>query len=325
MKYILEERYYLHEDASSTKFETWESYYAECKTKDEFNNFWNGAANSTDARKKLGYFKSEFGDNATQIKALGAPFIETLKEYGFEENENIFIAWLKLLNKHVPNKVGIKTITMSDMRVLKTAYEDKYLNDNDFKLTGKLAKFNLIFNPNFYDLQAEEQSDLLMLQKSFENSNELKDISDVGLAFANLYSNTGKPDDLQYAIAPGAKLRPTVKIKNLLAKFGMDKPSIAEDQIAELLKNIDNPKTVKKAIVYLYDAFKLLMPKVIDSVNNQTKGLLDKERKAYAKGLSLEDQNILNKQFQFSKGNPYNAKQAASLLLQLLGKLGTTT
>ena len=334
MKYILEERFILREaeEASSKEAEetsnkevkadnsqkvNWDNLYKKCKSKEDFEIFWhgNGLTNEEDPIKRYGYFLNAFGhDNGKYVAGLGAKFMEYLTELGFTAAENIFVKFIMRMIEAPIGTARISQLNRLNFPVIIEAHDSKQLTDSDLLTGGKLGKYNLIFNANFY--AANSADEYLNIQSEFIKSSKIK--GDLGLAFANYYSVSGKPSKPNTSVPVGDKLVPISKLKTLVSK--LTGRSEADDKTVEkVISSVTNTDIAKARIAYAYDAFSLLMPEAIVAADQQANNAITAARKAVnlSQTMAIEGRKLFG-----LPNTAYKQEQVVKILLSLAKTAG---
>jgi hypothetical protein len=170
----------------------------------------------------------------------------------------------------------------------------------------------------------------LSIQQDFKNSVDLegKKIreSDLGIAFANLYSATGNTENLKSRINPGAKLRDLKRLERLASRlipeFKSDKRDKATDTKVTALLDSVKPETAAIFFVSAFDTFEILESEGIALADQEIAGTPNLT--TYRASLTGIDHNKVKeagKQLNI-KPNSYNDRLAAQLLIGLAKKAG---
>ena len=290
----------------------WEVRYSECKSHEDFKNFWYG---------EDGYFAVEWKEKAELMKKKGAAFMQSLPEYGWTEQENVFVAFFKRLAAGPINQVGLRTIEASDMEVLKQALEShSSLPEEDFSAQkGKLKEYSLLFNPNFYGLSTSAQIDMLAQQARMSDTNNIAKLQGQhpGRVFANIYSVTGNLKDLNSAVVAGGKLRDVKAIQKALNKlFGnTTRGSASQSSIEKLVKPMA-PADCKKAFSCAYNYFLIELPNFLTKGDAETVTAISRIER-----VKLTDEDIvsINKTLKLAN-TTYTESTALQLLVELAKK-----
>ena len=339
MKFLLEERFILTEaeylnsseleaaageSVAKTDTETtlpakdlgeinWERDYKNCKNSQDYEAFW----------KK--YFATVWEKNAEKVKNLKGQFMSTLVELGWDNEENPFVALVEdILNNKIGTKLELENIQSLDTIV--KAFANKVISELDLRGKGKLQRYNLIFNPKFYLLSANDQTKYLALQAAFIKAAEGTNIQ---RTFINIFSSAGDSKNFS-AVIPldsDAPLRTdTARIKVLIeratGKSIEEKSEATDETVLKLVKGINSATDAKKAISYLYDIFSYLDAVAVKEVNAAS--AKDLEAIKNSTSVNAAESESFRKFFKLKNTN-YKHNIIKSLLTKLLEKASGNT
>lgn len=264
----------------------YEKKYHSCKTEKDFENFW------------AWYFKSAW--NAEDInfvsEILGSAFKIMVLDYGFTEDKNPFIAFIKsmLYNKDANIIRSFKkNFSSVDLENLVTAYEDNDITAADLRgnLTGYknvlFGEYNVIFNPYFYSsLTPSDQKRYLRLQKRLANSSYSinkkyskywKSGKNYFWAYISLANSKTIVPDSQKILPPGLPLSSLStaqeKFKKLVEVDDSDSAEVTatNDTVQRVLKEVNNNEALaKKLLAYVTASFESQFSVVIDKLDKNT-------------------------------------------------------
>ena len=260
----------------------WEDLYKECTNcinrKEANAAFWNGGlpkkgeANpnnlpiASSDKFAEGYFKGEWGKNAGRIKTFGTVFMDCLKEFGWTETLNPFVALLKYL-------CSFETLLMDGAAFtqLRTLYKTKISEEN---LRGKsaLENLDLVRNPLFYNQDSSEMADYLTWQHSLLSAKAIPEDVNEKVVYANIAAAAGDAANLEdtktYQKIEGAnfayEVRKLSQFKEII-KTGFevdgdkDKVTPATDKdVEEILAKITSTDQAKKLLTYLVNLYRVI-------------------------------------------------------------------
>jgi hypothetical protein len=313
MKFILEERFILHED-----IDNWEQKYNECKTTEDFKNFWQN------------YYSTVWTTLTEPIKKIGIEKCTPI--YGWTPAENPLLAFLAEIAKKPINGVGLKTLTRVDFEMLTTAFARKLITKEDLLGHGSFKNYNLIFNPYLYtdSADSEEQLEYLRLQRAFKNpvdaeGNPLEGNRAI-IAFANLYSLKGNITELVTPISPGTALRSVTQLTRLIAKVvptykAKKVTKTTHDNVQEILDHIAD-EDAKVYFVGAFDTFETLAPNSISLADKKiAEGPKLAAYRSTITGIDHEVVKEASKKLNLARGK-YSPELAAKLLIGLAVKAG---
>lgn len=342
MRFVLEERLVLHEEdffdpsdlpdyedsdevSEPEKPETaaltgeidWEKEYAKCKTSEEYKKFWKGVPNSR-TKLEAGYYKGEWGDKAQMIENLGGYFLTSLTELGWDRDENPFIAFVEdILESKTGTHLELpKTADNNFLTVIFKTFKEHNLKDEDLRGSGKLGRYNLIFNPNFYAQTMSNQEKYLAQQSKLIHNAEKID-GDLQTVWINILDTKGNIKTFD-AVIPTSNLsafRDINRVAALIEKVTgvVDDAEATDESIKKALEQITSEDDAKTALAYLYDVFGATNYAVIQAVNKANSNSLTLIRNSV--NLSAKDSNRFRQIF-------FNAtKYSAATIKQLLEKL----
>lgn len=269
------------EETETTEATDWEDLYKKCteciNRKEAYAAFWKGGLprKGEDNPKNLplassdkfaaGYFKGEWGKQADRIMSLGTTFINCLKEIGWSETLNPFIALLKHLCKF--DTVHINDASFTQLRSL---YGTKISEDN-LRGKDKLEELDLVRNPLLYKQSGDAIADYLTWQHTLIAADKISEDTHEKVVYANIAAAIGNAENLEDATAyktiSDAKfvyeVRPLSQYKEIIkASFDIDgdkhKISPATDKdIEEILAKIKSPERAKKLLTYLVNLYRI--------------------------------------------------------------------
>lgn len=308
IRYLLDERFYLYEDEANSgqqpaQRETagkvdWDAIYQGCKNSDDFTAFWDGDANND------GYWKTEWGDDANQIKSFGKTWIKFLVSEGFSAEDNCFVYFLKQVQAGVLSKKQEFLLKLSDIQAdifqaMLKAYNQNNLQEKVLRLNNEcLMEHNLIYYPGFYASLSTDAEKLLELQDS-AHGHGIK-----SAAFRNLFCQDNNI----------FKLKTTAQITKDLKKAGVgSKEEISNEMAEKLIKDI-NPAQAKEVLATLYIAYSATNAKALANI----KGLTDA-----INGVQVTPEaakNILTK-FKLNTGKVAYKDETVTLIMKELIKI----
>ena len=267
---------------AKTVTEDWEELYKECTNcinrKDANAAFWNGGlpkkgeANPNNLpvvssdKFAEGYFKGEWGKNAGRIKTFGLVFIDCLKEFGWTETLNPFVALLKYL-------CSFETLLLDGAAFtqLRALYKTKIYDEN-LRGKGTLENLDLVRNPLFYKQDSSEMADYLTWQHSLLSSKAIPEDVNEKVVYANIAAAAGDAANLEdtkiYQAIEGAnfayEVRKLSQFKEIIkAGFEVDgdkdKVTPATDKdVEEILAKIKSADQAKKLLTYLVNLYRVI-------------------------------------------------------------------
>jgi hypothetical protein len=260
----------------------WEELYKECTNcinrKEANAAFWNGGlpkegeANpnklpiASSDKFAEGYFKGEWGKNAGRIKTFGSVFMDCLKEFGWTETLNPFVALLKYL-------CSFETLVMDGAAFtqLRALYKTKVSEEN-LRGKGPLENLDLVRNPLFYKQDSSEMADYLTWQHSLLASKAIPEDVNEKVVYANIAAAGGDAENLEdtrvYQMIEGAnfayEVRKLSQFKEII-KTGFevdgdkDKVTPATDKdVEEILAKITSTDQAKKLLTYLVNLYRII-------------------------------------------------------------------
>lgn len=260
----------------------WEDLYKKCteciNRKEAYTAFWKGGLprKGEDNPKNLpiassdkfaaGYFKGEWGKQADRIMGLGTTFINCLKEIGWSETLNPFIALLKHLCKF--DTVHINDASFTQLRSL---YGTK-ISENNLRGKGKLEELDLVRNPLLYKQSGDAVADYLTWQHTLIAADKISEDTNEKVVYANIAAAIGNTENLEDATAyktiSDAKfvyeVRPLSQYKEIIkASFDVDgdkhKVSPATDKdIEEIIAKVKSPERAKKLLTYIVNLYRII-------------------------------------------------------------------
>lgn len=260
----------------------WEDMYKQCtecvNRKEAYDAFWTGGLpKEGEANPKelpiaptdkiaAGYFKGEWGKHADRIMSLGTPFIKCLKEVGWSETLNPFIALLKYLCK-------FDTVLINDasFTTLQSLYNVKIYED-DLRGKGKLEDLDLVRNPMFYKQSSDDIATYLTWQHTLISSGKLPEDTHEKVIYANIAAAAGNVKNLEdataYKTVSAAKfiyeVRKLSQYKEIIkAGFDIDgdkhKVTQATDKdVEEIISKVKSPTQAKKLLTYLVNLYRVI-------------------------------------------------------------------
>ena len=260
----------------------WEDMYKQCtecvNRKEAYDAFWTGGLpKEGEANPKelpiaptdkiaAGYFKGEWGKHADRIMSLGTPFIKCLKEVGWSETLNPFIALLKYLCK-------FDTVLINDasFTTLQSLYNVKIYED-DLRGKGKLGDLDLVRNPIFYKQSSDDIATYLTWQHTLISSGKLPEDTHEKVIYANIAAAAGNVKNLEdataYKTVSAAKfiyeVRKLSQYKEIIkAGFDIDgdkhKVTQATDKdVEEIISKVKSPTQAKKLLTYLVNLYRVI-------------------------------------------------------------------
>lgn len=332
MSFILEERFILVEDNKKPVIKLdydWATAYASCKTKEDFAQFWHGGIGSEprqeleqNSPQYLGYFKYTWGENAGYIEKLGYSLMNSLVTLGWTPDENPFIAFLtNIISDTLETNIRIQQITPISFGSLYKAATDGQLSAADLINGGKLGKYNIIYNPNFYLSVETDQKAYIKAQNKF-----LQIAAQYGLtanAFANIYSISGNLNNLNSVIGAGQGLRKPKDIYKIFSAItnkdedesdGLDDVDDAPEAVTNLLARIKSKAEAQKTLAYLYDVFNITTPVALTIADKETSGFTRRVRDSIS--VTSAETEYIRKIFKIPKVK-YNQKYASEILIGL--------
>ena len=261
----------------------WADLYNLCgnsENKEEaFKCFWQGGlpTNEDEAKKRrvplaatdiaaLGYFKGEWGDKAKLVESFGTAFTDTLKEIGWGEVLNPFVAWLRYLFKF-----SDLAFSGDSFETILEAYKKDDVEEEDLRGKGKLEKLNLVLNPTLYTKSSDEILEYLTWQKDAIRA-ESKIPSDTNLQtmYANIVYAKGS-DKLKdgstlellnskgtrYEIRPLTKYKELIKINLKVDGNKSTKVQATDEEVAAIIKKITDKSTAKKFLAYIVNYYRV--------------------------------------------------------------------
>lgn len=319
-----------------------------CENKEEANRaFWLGGlpkkgdpnpnALPTAATNKMsqGYYAGEWGKYAKLVESFGTPFITTLKEYGWTEVLNPYIALLRYLFKF--EKVWINDASFA--AVLKAAKEG-LVSENDLRGKGKLEELELVRNPLFYAKTSKEIVDYLNWQKAAKNveatvysdaANGLKTV------YANIVSAEGNSGDLKdetaYNAISGAgfqyKIRQLVPYKEIIKinlEVDGDKAKVVQatdEDVTKILSKVTDRTAAKKFLAYIVNYYRIAKLSILDTLLKEPFGAtLTANRNATT--TTFEEDKKFDALLQI-KAKKYSSEQLKTLVTELLKTAGLST
>lgn len=356
MKFILDERFILNEDdtvsgqdvtdkgtaatptapteqmpkkLSIPTADFWGEYYKTCKTREDFDSFWNGMSEipadlemSQDEaeRKAAGFYRYEFGNNADAVKKLRYEFSESIETYGWVNNRNPMLSFLHYAFPKTGN--AVLNVSPDDFAILWESLKKGILKQGDLLSIEKarLKGYNLIYNNNFYGISSAEQRGYLKLQERIINSQIAGvDSSKKPIVFANIYSTNGNLENAFAQIARGGHLRKLVEaeqvVDDLLGEEDKDVEA-GNEQVAAIIKQIKSKDQAAKMLSYLVDAFSINYGEVIKAVDKRTGGKIFAQRNKTSSYPSRSETETFIKLLG-GKNIKYNAAVLGELLLKL--------
>ena len=267
---------------AKTDTDGWEELYKECinciNRKEANAAFWNGGLPKKGEANpnKLpvvnsdkfaeGYFKGEWGKNAGRIKTFGSVFTDCLKEFGWTETLNPFVALLKYL-------CSFETLLLDGAAFtqLRTLYKTKIYEEN-LRGKGTLENLDLVRNPLFYKQDSSEMADYLTWQHSLLSSKAIPEDVNEKVVYANIAAAAGDAANLEdtkiYQAIEGAnfayEVRKLSQFKELIkAGFEVDgdkdKITPATDKdVEEILAKITSTDQAKKLLTYLVNLYRVI-------------------------------------------------------------------
>lgn len=339
MKFILEERLVLHEEdfldlsdlpdyedsdkvaepetTTLTGEIDWEKEYAKCKTSEDYKKFWKGVPNPR-TKLEAGYYKGEWGDKAQTIENLGGYFLTSLTELGWDRDENPFIAFVEdILESKTGTRLELpKTADNNFLTIIFKSFKEHHLKDEDLRGNGKLGRYNLVFNPNFYAQTMGNQEKYLAQQSKLMHNAEKID-GDLQTVWINILDTKGNIKTFD-AVIPTSNLsafREINRVAALVEKVTgvVDDVEATDESIKKALERITSVDEAKTALAYLYDVFGATNYAIIQAVNKANSNSLTLIRNSV--NLSAKDSNRFRQIF-------FNAtKYSAATIKQLLEKL----
>lgn len=319
MKFILEERFILHE-GPDTETKSWEQQFADCTTPEDFKKFWQK------------YYSEVWGAQAELVKNIG---IETcLQTYGWEDAENPLLKFLHTIGTAPINGVGLKTITSPDFDMLCTAFDENTLTAEDLINGGEFKKYNLIYNPNLYTQFTDEhdQLEMLRLQRDFKGFTGANGITvgpeGRGIAFANTYLAARDSRNFTNAagLIPGGKLKDLARLTKIIDRLvTREKPvkKIADSAVQTLIDNI-KPEHALIYFVGAFDTFETLDSGIITFTDAQVKsGPTVTDFRSHATSIDHDKVKEAAKKLKIKSGS-YSNRQAARLLIGIANKAGAS-
>jgi hypothetical protein len=319
-----------------------------CENKEEANRaFWLGGlpkegdpnpkALPTAATNKMsqGYYAGEWGKHAKLVESFGTPFMTTLKEYGWTEVLNPYIALLRHLFKF--EKVWINDASFA--AVLKAAKEG-LVSENDLRGKGKLEGLELVRNPLFYAKTSKEIADYLNWQKAAKNveatvysdaANGLKTV------YANIVSAEGNSGDLKdetaYNAISGAgfqyKIRQLVPYKEIIKinlEVDGDKAKAVQatdEDVTKILSKVTDRTAAKKFLAYIVNYYRIAKLSILDALLKEPFGAtLTANRNATT--TTFEEDKKFDALLQV-KAKKYSSEQLKTLVTELLKTAGLLT
>ena len=260
----------------------WEELYKECTNcinrKEANAAFWNGGlpkkgeANpnnlpiASSDKFAEGYFKGEWGKNAGRIKTFGSVFMDCLKEFGWTETLNPFVALLKYL-------CSFETLVMEGAAFtqLRALYKTK-ISEENLRGKGPLENLDLVRNPLFYKQDSSEMADYLTWQHSLLSAKVISEDVNEKVVYANIAAAGGDAENLEdtrvYQMIEGAnfayEVRKLSQFKEII-KTGFevdgdkDKVTPATDKdVEEILAKITSIDQAKKLLTYLVNLYRVI-------------------------------------------------------------------
>lgn len=260
----------------------WEELYKECNNcinrKEANAAFWNGGlpkegeANpnklpiASSDKFAEGYFKGEWGKNAGRIKTFGSVFMDCLKEFGWTETLNPFVALLKYL-------CSFETLVMDGAAFtqLRALYKTKIYEEN-LRGKGPLENLDLVRNPLFYKQDSSEMADYLTWQHSLLSSKAIPEDVNEKVVYANIAAAAGDTENLEdtriYQMIEGAnfayEVRKLSQFKEVIRTgFEVDgdkeKVTPATDKdVEEILAKVASTDQAKKLLTYLVNLYRVI-------------------------------------------------------------------
>lgn len=319
-----------------------------CENKEEANKaFWLGGlpkkgdpnpkAFPVAATNKMaqGYYAGEWGKYAKLVESFGTPFMKTLKEYGWTEVLNPYIALLRHLFKF--EKVWINDASFA--AVLKAAKEG-LVSENDLRGKGKLEELELVRNPLFYAKTGKEITDYLNWQRAAKNveatvysdaANGLKTV------YANIVSAEGNSSDLKDEAAYTAisaarfqyKIRQLVPYKEIIKlnlEVDGDKSKIVQatdEEVTKIISKVTDRTVAKKFLAYIVNYYRIAKLSVLDALLKEPFGTtLTANRNATT--TTFDEDKKFDTLLQI-KSKKYSSEQLKTLITELLKVAGLTT
>lgn len=260
----------------------WEDIYKQCtecaNRKEAYDAFWTGGLpKEGEANPKelpiaptdkiaAGYFKGEWGNHAERIMSLGTSFIKCLKEVGWSETLNPFVALLKYLCK-------FDTVFINDasFTTLQSLYKVKIYED-DLRGKGKLGNLDLVRNPMLYKHSSDDIATYLTWQHTLLSSGKLPEDTHEKVIYANIAAAAGNVKNLEdataYKTVSAAKfvydVRKLSQYKEIIkAGFDIDgdkhKVTQATDKdVEEIISKVKSPTQAKKLLTYLVNLYRVI-------------------------------------------------------------------
>ena len=331
----------------------WYDLYKRCEkcenVREANEAFWNGGLpKEGDPNPKnlpivktnkmaLGYYKGEWGEHSELVDSFGTSFIKTLKELGWTEVLNPYIALLRHLFKF--EKVWINGASWA--AVFK-AVADGAISEDDLRGSGKLGELDLVRNPLFYTKSGKEISEYLNWQKEAKNA-ESKVPSDTANGLKTVYANIVSAevesssidlkDNKAYAVISGAnfqyKIRPLVKYKEIIKiylKVDGDKKKVVQatdEEVTAILSKITTKETAKKVLAYIVNYFRVAKLSALDALFAEDFGDKLKANRDEITTTFEEDKRF-DKLLQVTS-KKYSEEQLKTLVSELLKTAGLST
>ena len=261
----------------------WAELYRLCgnsENKEEaFKCFWQGGlpTDADEAKKRrvplaatdaaaLGYFKGEWGDRAKLVESFGTAFTDTLKEIGWGEVLNPFVAWLRHLFKF-----SDLVFSGDSFETILEAYKKDDVEESDLRGKGKLGKLNLVLNPTLYTKSSDEITEYLTWQKdAIRAESKIPSDSTLQTMYANIVYAKGS-DKLKdsatlelltskgtrYEIRPLTKYKELIKINLKVDGNKSTKVQATDEEVAAIIKKVTNESTAKKFLAYIVNYYRV--------------------------------------------------------------------
>ena len=309
--------------ASSSKA-PWANLYAACKTKEDFEHFWNGDPSATDPILKDGYWKAEWGSDEKKIKEFNvAGFMDDLKEIGFDDIKNPLLGFVK---KHLNDFA----LTKEHYAILHNALARGTIGLSDFLPDKNIFKdYNLVLNKHIYK-DIADMNDYLEIQRRVKNQggslkDDMKALYDTnqGIFLNNIVQKSGNIANPGKGIAPGGEVFPIDTVRTRMETlYGKTddaiKGTVTNEEIDALLAKITTKDEARKLISFLVTIWMIDYIDTINKVDSANGGVLYAYRTSNVP--TKTDIQHFIKDIMHLDTKKYTKKQIEEILTKLVAK-----
>ena len=329
----------------------WYELYKACGNSEHrqeaYEAFWNGGLSQTpdknprglplapNAKAAMGYYKGEWGEQASVVRSFGTVFTNLLDKEGWTAKLNPFIDFLQYLFK-------IKaSINDSAFSLLVKQYPN-IVNEDDLRGTGKLEGLNLIRNSKFYQISSDEMLTYLNWQAKVRDTDKLSskltgyanivwangkvttdnDLRDETALKTIFDSATPTQPKIQYEIRPLTQYKEVIKSR--LGLDGDEKKAApaTDEEVKKILAKITTAEKAQKCLAYLVNFYRVVSINRLNKLFEQPFGDVVKKNRdsAHSYTTYAEDKEfdtIFN-----MKARTYSQKQLETLCAELAKKAG---